>query len=177
MIQSWFSNDLDFFFSRVYATLKYSEILRFRLILHALHVESLRSFCIQHALANNTIVVYENISIFMTESYISLFDLIDFDRFDTFVKLNMRIWQQLSYVWIRYHIITCQWTKMWNSCLYAFTNSFQPTIFHEKLITRGSFMQCASILEHFYFWIYSLRYVDFLLFHSFFFFLLFLILI
>lgn len=33
----------------------------------------------------------------MAESYISLFDLIDFDRFDTFVKLNMRIWQQLSY--------------------------------------------------------------------------------
>lgn len=31
-------------------------------------------------------------------------------------------------------------------------------------------MQCASILEHLYFWIYSLRYVDFLLFHSFFFF-------
>lgn len=33
-----------------------------------------------------TIVVYENISIFMAKSYISLFDLIDFDRFDTFYK-------------------------------------------------------------------------------------------
>lgn len=28
----------------------------------------------------------------MAGSYISLFDLIDFDRFDTFIKLNIRIY-------------------------------------------------------------------------------------
>lgn len=84
--------------------------------------------------------------------------------------------RQMSYLRIRPHIITCQWAKMWNSCLYAFTNGFFSTvdsiprkIDHERQLYAMRIDSRASLFLDLFFSLF----VDFFLFL--FFFLLFLI--